>query len=78
LRGAGGHRSAPVGAGRRRCGGRATRQAPAAPVRLRRLLQATGRPDEALDHLERAVTIFAEIGGRPGELEPEIWKLVEW
>ena len=42
------------------------------------LLQATGRPDEALDHLERAVTLFAEIGGRRGELEPEIWKLVEW
>ena len=25
-----------------------------------------------------AHTLFAEIGGRPGELEPEIWKLVEW
>jgi hypothetical protein len=24
------------------------------------------------------VTLFAEVGGRPGELEPEIWKLVEW
>ena len=42
------------------------------------LLQATGQPDEALDHLKRAVTLFAEVGGRPGELEPEIWKLVEW
>ena len=42
------------------------------------LLQATGRPAEALEHLKRAVTLFAEIGGRPGELEPEIWKLVEW
>ena len=42
------------------------------------LLQATGRPTEAMDHLRRAVTLFAEIGGRPGELEPEIWKLVEW
>lgn len=42
------------------------------------LLHATGRPDEALDHLRRAVTLFAEVGGRPGELEPEIWKLVEW
>ncbi len=31
-----------------------------------------------MDHLKRAVAIFAEIGGRPGELEPEVWKLVEW
>jgi DNA-binding SARP family transcriptional activator/tetratricopeptide (TPR) repeat protein len=42
------------------------------------LLQATGRPDDALEHLKRAVALFAEIGGPPGELEPEIWKLVEW
>ncbi len=42
------------------------------------LLHATGRPDEAMDHLKRAVAIFADVGGRPGELEPEIWKLVEW
>jgi DNA-binding SARP family transcriptional activator len=42
------------------------------------LLQRTGRPDEAMDHLKQAVSLFAEIGGRPGELEPEIWKLVEW
>jgi len=42
------------------------------------LLHATGRPDEALDHLRRAVALFADVGGRPGDLEPEIWKLVEW
>lgn len=42
------------------------------------LLQAVGRRDEALEHLKRAVAIFADVGGRPGELEPEIWKLVEW
>ena len=42
------------------------------------LLQMTGRPDEAMAHLKRAVSLFAEIGGRPAELEPEIWKLVEW
>jgi tetratricopeptide (TPR) repeat protein len=41
-------------------------------------LHATGRPDEAMDHLKRAVAIFAEVGSRPGELEPEIWKLVAW
>ncbi|MFN8622453.1 MAG: AAA family ATPase [Chloroflexota bacterium] len=42
------------------------------------LCHAAGRAEEALDHLARAVALFAEIGGRPGELEPEIWKLVEW
>ena len=42
------------------------------------LLHADGRADEAMDHLKRAVALFAEIGGRPGELQPEVWKLVEW
>jgi DNA-binding SARP family transcriptional activator/tetratricopeptide (TPR) repeat protein len=41
-------------------------------------LHAVAREDEAMDHLKRAVALFAEIGGRPGELEPEIWKLVSW
>ncbi len=41
-------------------------------------LHASGRTEEAMDHLKRAVTLFAEVGGRPGELEPEIWKLVTW
>ena len=42
------------------------------------LLEAAGRRQESLEHLKRAVAIFADVGGRPGELEPEIWKLVEW
>ena len=42
------------------------------------LHRAEGREDEAMEHLKRAVVIFAEIEGRPGVLEPEIWKLVEW
>jgi tetratricopeptide (TPR) repeat protein len=41
-------------------------------------LHAVGRTDEAMAHLKRAVALFAEVGGRPGELEPEIWKLVSW
>lgn len=41
-------------------------------------LHALGRGDEAMAHLRRAVALFAEVGGRPGELEPEIWKLVAW
>jgi tetratricopeptide (TPR) repeat protein len=42
------------------------------------LLHDAGRRDESMAHLKRAVAIFAEVGGHPGELEPEIWKLVEW
>jgi tetratricopeptide (TPR) repeat protein len=42
------------------------------------LLRAEGRPDEAMEHLKLAVSIFAEVGGQPDELQPEIWKLVEW
>jgi len=45
------------------------------------LLHGLGRPDEAMDHLKRAVTMFAEIdrlGPAAVPLEPEIWKLVEW
>ena len=41
-------------------------------------LYAAGRTEEAMAHLKRAVALFAEVGGRPGELEPEIWKLVSW
>jgi DNA-binding SARP family transcriptional activator/tetratricopeptide (TPR) repeat protein len=41
-------------------------------------LHAAGRHDEAMAHLKRAVTLFADIGGRPGELAPEVWKLVSW
>jgi DNA-binding SARP family transcriptional activator/tetratricopeptide (TPR) repeat protein len=41
-------------------------------------LHAAGRGDEAMEHLLRAVALFADVGGRPGELEPEIWKLVSW
>jgi DNA-binding SARP family transcriptional activator len=41
------------------------------------LLQASGRPEDAMAHLKRAVAIFAEVGER-GEMEPAIWKLVEW
>jgi DNA-binding SARP family transcriptional activator len=41
------------------------------------LLHAAGRQEESMAHLKRAVEIFAEVGER-GELQPEIWKLVEW
>jgi predicted ATPase len=41
------------------------------------LLHAEGREQESMAHLKRAVELFAEIGERD-ELQPEIWKLVEW
>ena len=41
------------------------------------LLHLDGQHTEAMDHLKRAVAIFAEVG-EPGTLEPEIWKLVSW
>ena len=41
-------------------------------------LHALGDSDASMGHLRRAVALFAEIGGRPGELEPEIWRLVDW
>jgi tetratricopeptide (TPR) repeat protein len=41
------------------------------------LLHAAGRREESMTHLKRAVEIFAEVG-EEGELQPEIWKLVEW
>ena len=41
------------------------------------LLHATGREQESMEHLKRAVELFAEIGERD-ELQPEVWKLVEW
>jgi DNA-binding SARP family transcriptional activator/tetratricopeptide (TPR) repeat protein len=42
------------------------------------LLHAAGRESASMDHLKRAVALFADVGGRPGELEPEIWKLATW
>ncbi|HEX2739637.1 MAG TPA: AAA family ATPase [Rubrobacter sp.] len=41
------------------------------------LLHAEGREQESMAHLKRAVELFAEIG-EEDELQPEIWKLVEW
>ncbi len=42
------------------------------------LLHAAGRSDESMNYLREAVKIFAEIGADAGDLEPQIWKLVEW
>src|SRR5918995_1120860 len=41
------------------------------------LLHAAGREQESMAHLKRAVELFAEVGERD-QLQPEIWKLVEW
>ncbi len=42
------------------------------------VLHAAGRDGESREHQLRAVALFAEVGGRPGELQPEIWKLSAW
>ena len=46
------------------------------------ILHASGRSEEAMDHLKQAVAIYADIGADTGgdisEWRPEIWKLSEW
>ena len=42
------------------------------------LHHAAGRPDEAMTHLRRAVTLFSEVGADEATRLPEIWKLVAW
>jgi predicted ATPase len=42
------------------------------------LLYAMGDQEKAMEQLKSAVVIFAEIGHKSEELQPEIWKLVEW
>lgn len=41
-------------------------------------LRACGDQEAAMAQLKEAVTIFAEIGERVEDWEPEIWKLVTW
>lgn len=41
-------------------------------------LRASGDQEKAMVQLKEAVTIFAEIGQRVEDWEPEIWKLVTW
>jgi tetratricopeptide (TPR) repeat protein len=42
------------------------------------LLHQIGDEEGAMVELKTAVAIYAEIGGRPGSWQPEIWKLTEW
>jgi DNA-binding SARP family transcriptional activator len=42
------------------------------------LYHAAGRSEDAMTHLKRAVSIFAEVGGDEATRLPEIWKLVSW
>ena len=39
---------------------------------------AVGQADLAMEQLEKAVTIFSEVGVENGKSRPEIWKLSEW
>jgi tetratricopeptide (TPR) repeat protein len=42
------------------------------------LLHAAGRRDDSMDHLKRAVALFAEIGEGAPEPDPGIWALAAW
>jgi DNA-binding SARP family transcriptional activator len=42
------------------------------------LYHAAGQSRPAMEHLKKAVAIFALIGGSADEIQMEIWKLVEW
>ncbi len=42
------------------------------------LHHAAGEPQAAMEHLKKAVSIYAEIGIQAGSWQPEIWKLTEW
>ena len=42
------------------------------------LLHEAGREDLAMEHLKRAVTLFAEIGEGAGDPDPGIWTLAAW
>ncbi len=44
------------------------------------LLHAAGRESDSMDHLKRAVALFAEIGdaGAGPEPDPGIWALAAW
>ncbi|MGI8530347.1 MAG: tetratricopeptide repeat protein [Geodermatophilaceae bacterium] len=41
------------------------------------LLHITGETDQAMEHLKRAVSLFADVGADEGP-QPEVWKLVQW
>lgn len=42
------------------------------------LYHALGREQDSMRELKQAVAIYAEIGGKAGAWQPEIWKLEEW
>ena len=50
----------------------------AAENHLADILHEAGREAEAMEHLKRAVALFAEIGEAESEREPGIWALAAW
>jgi DNA-binding SARP family transcriptional activator/tetratricopeptide (TPR) repeat protein len=42
------------------------------------MLHEAGRSDESMDHLKRAVALFAEVGEGAPEHDPGIWMLAAW
>jgi hypothetical protein len=41
-------------------------------------LHAAGDGERSVEHLKRAVALFADVGGRPDEWDPGIWQLETW
>lgn len=41
-------------------------------------LRAGGDDTGAAEQVKLSAALFAEVGGEPGSLDPEIWKLREW
>ena len=42
------------------------------------VLHAAGDPEASMAHLKRAVALFADVGGTPGLLDPDVWRLAVW
>ncbi len=42
------------------------------------ILHGARRPEASMEHLKRAVALFAEIGEREPEPDPGIWALAAW
>jgi tetratricopeptide (TPR) repeat protein len=42
------------------------------------VLHAAGDAEASMAHLKRAVALFADVGGTPGLLDPDVWRLAVW
>ncbi len=42
------------------------------------VLHRANRPEASMDHLKRAASLFADVGGMPDVLDPNVWRLSVW